>query len=172
MLLTVFLRSGWMSQGSISGILMEDLSAKNVTLPKNEVTAIARHIARPMWNWHVYVGYALAGMFAVRVLYIFTKGTKCGNPFSKKLTSMQERIQAAVYFLFYLSLGVTLLSGLMMKLGPSGYNRIFKPFHEPSLYFMVAFLAVHLMGILMGEHGDEKGVVSAMIHGGENDEKN
>ncbi len=163
-LLTVFLRLGWMSKESVGEIILKDLQQKSITISQADAQGIARDIRKPMFNWHIYIGYVLIGLYLIRVVYIFVKGVKFPSLFSKNITSKQK-LQSVIYVLFYIVLGITLLSGFLIVNGPKDYKELLEAIHKPSLYFMIVFLIFHFAGIFIGEKTTEGGVVSSMING-------
>ena len=44
-----------------------------------------------------------------------------------------------------------------------------KSFHGFCMYLVLAFIAVHLIGVFLAERKDSKGIVSDMINGGSED---
>ncbi len=163
-LLTVFLRLEWMSKENVGEIIFKDLQQKNITISQAEAQSIAKDIRKPMFNWHIYLGYVLIGLYIIRVLYLFIKGIKFHSPLSGNST-FKQKFQAVIYILFYIILGITLLSGFLIVNGPKDYKGFLEEIHAPALYFMLGFTILHFIGIFIGEKTTEKGVVSAMISG-------
>ena len=158
-LLTVFLRLNWMEKNHVAGILMDKLSLINITITREQAIKIAKQIRKPMFDWHIYIGYAASGIFALRVLYNFLH-KKMYDPKTPK-----EKFQLWVYRLFYVLLGVTLITGLYMEFGPDFLNDLSEEIHKLTLYFVIPFLILHFTGILIAEFTNKKGVVSKMIGG-------
>ncbi len=158
-LLTVFLRLNWMEKNHVAAILTDKLSALDITLSKEQAIKIAKQIRKPMFDWHITIGYVAAGVFVLRMLF-HIKNKKAFNPVTKK-----EKFQIWVYRVFYALLGVTLITGLYMEFGPDFLGDIVEEIHKLSLYYMIAFLFLHFGGILLAEFGSKKGIVSKMIGG-------
>ncbi len=62
-LITIFLRMTWMNKHHVAGIIQDYLATTNQTLAYDDITLLAKQIRRPMWNWHIYIGYILVGYF-------------------------------------------------------------------------------------------------------------
>lgn len=166
-LVTVFLRIYWMNKDHIAGILNSGLTELNITLTKEQLTKIAKQIRKPMWNWHVYIGYVLTGLFIVRLMLPVVGQMKFSNPFSK-ISTGKEKIQSWIYLIYYTGLGITLITGIIIENGPRSMKNSMESIHVLSLYFMILFLILHLGGIILGEHTTKKGIVSKIIGGGIN----
>ncbi len=158
-LLTVFLRLTWMEKNHVAGILMENLSAIDIELTKEQAIKIAKQIRKPMFEWHLTIGYIVSGIFVLRIFY---------NVFNKKNYNPQtarEKFQVWVYRIFYFLLGITLITGLLIKFGPDSIYRITEDIHKLTLYYMIPFLILHFTGIFLAESGSKKGIISKMIVG-------
>jgi putative ABC transport system permease protein len=76
-----------------------------------------------------------------------------------------------IYLLFYLVLAIAVVTGICLSLVPwypeLRYYRPIRILHEMTMYFVLAFTWVHLIGVLRAERKEQtKGIVSAMINGG------
>ena len=158
-LLTVFLRLYWMEKNHVAAILTERLSLLDITISKEEAIKIAKQIRKPMFDWHITIGYVVSAIFALRILYNSMQ-KRMYNPVTSK-----EKFQLWVYRVFYLLLGVTLLTGLYMEFGPDYLNDFAEEIHKLTLYFVIPFLILHFTGILIAEFTSKKGIVSKMIGG-------
>ena len=162
-MLTVFLRLTWMEKNNVAEILVNSLRAINIDIAYDKAIKVAKNIRKPMFDWHITIGYFVTGIFVLRMLFhIFNKGNY--NP-----KSVKEVFQAWVYRIFYILLGFTLITGLLMKFGPESIEDTAETVHKLSLYYAIAFLILHFGGILIGENTNAKGVVSKMIGGGKKD---
>ncbi len=157
-LFTVFLRTGWMNKDHMAQIIMN--SGNNIS--EENAIKIAKAIRKPMFNWHMYMGYFVCAIYVLRLIYIAVY-KNLGLKF--KQGNVKEKFQTSVYIIFYLVLGITLISGLFIELGPKAYKGFFESIHQPVIYFMVVFLIIHLAGIFIGENTTTKGIVSQMISG-------
>jgi len=169
-LLTVLLRQNWMNKNQIGEILLKQLSDKGVQLSKADSVKIGKAVRYPMWRYHVWSGYVLIGLYMIRMLVFRFQGVTFKSPFKKKLET-KERFKSIIYVLFYICFGITLLTGILMVWLPRKeswrqLHQVAKLVHVQSLYYSVAFILLHLGGLVLGELGKDKGIISKMIHGG------
>lgn len=160
-LITVFLRLNWMEKNHVAGILIDKLSALDIDISKDQAIKIAKQIRKPMFDWHITIGYVVTGIFVLRMMF-HIKNKRSFNP-----TTTREKFQLWVYRIFYVLLAGTLITGLIIELGPKSLKKSIETIHKLTLYYMVAFLILHFGGILLAELGSKKGIVSKMI-GGDN----
>ncbi|TWP23756.1 cytochrome b/b6 domain-containing protein [Apibacter muscae] len=166
-LITIFLRLGWMNKNIMATIIFNNLQENNIKITQKEAVSIAKNIRGNMFNWHVYIGYVLLGLYLLRITYIIIKKGKFRTSSLIKY-SLKKKFQSLVYLIFYIGLGITLITGLLIQNAPKEYAQSLKSIHQLSLYFMLIFLVFHMIGIFIGEKSTDKGIVSAMINGGDN----
>lgn len=159
MLLTVFLRLNWMEKNHVAAILVDKLSALDIEITKDQAIKIAKQIRKPMFDWHVIIGYVVTGIFVLRMIF-HIKNKKSFNPITKR-----EKFQLWVYRIFYVLLAATLTTGLIIEFGPKSIKKSIEAIHKLTLYYMIAFLILHFSGILLAEIGSKNGIVSKMIGG-------
>jgi cytochrome b561 len=159
MLLTVFLRLNWMEKNHVAAILIDKLSALDVEITKDQAIKIAKQIRKPMFDWHITIGYVVTGIFVLRMIF-HIKNKRSFNPITKR-----EKFQLWVYRIFYVLLAATLITGLIIEFGPKSIKKSIEAIHKLTLYYMVTFLILHFSGILLAEIGSKKGIVSKMIGG-------
>lgn len=164
LLLTIFLRSTWMSRDSISGIINDTLKDTDISLSKEQVGKIARNIRRPMWDWHIYIGYVLTGLYCFRLLLPAMGEMKFQWPFRKSLET-KIKFKLSTYLLFYVCVFISLVTGLLIEWGPQSIKEILEEIHGFSLYYLLVFMFLHFSGIILAEIGSERGIVSRMIGG-------
>ena len=158
-LLTVFLRLYWMEKNHVAAILMDKLSLIDISISKEQAVKIAKQIRKPMFDWHLYIGYVASGLFVLRVLYNFLHKEMYDPKTSK------EKFQLWVYRIFYILLGITLSTGLYMEFGPDYLSDFLEEIHKLTLYYVIPFLVLHFTGIIIAEFTSKKGIVSKMIGG-------
>ena len=71
LLITIFLRMTWMNKYNMADIIQTYLSGTDQSLSREQLIDLAKQIRKPMWNWHVYLGYVLVGLFSLRFLLPF-----------------------------------------------------------------------------------------------------
>jgi len=163
-LLTVFLRMGWMNKGSMGAIIQNNLAEQNIPLSSDDAASIGKKVRKPMWETHIIAGYVMTGLFVIRIILTWIQGMGFANPL-KAGVSQYEKFKAWVYIVFYLFLGTSLFTGLMKVLGPESTEHIMEEIHVLSLYFAVPFIVLHTFGVLIADAGKERGLISKIISG-------
>ncbi len=167
MALTVAARETFLDKSLVSSIIIEDLSINDITLSKEDAIDIAKDIRRSLWKWHIYIGYLFAGLVAARYLLFFTSSGRQNYIHCSEKT-LHKKGAAAVYLLIYASATILALTGLGMKFGEGlGFSEDFshtlEEIHEIAFYGMLALVTAHIVGVVIAENSDEKGIVSNMI---------
>lgn len=164
LLLTIFLRLTWMNKVNMADIIEKFLSEKDVSLTKDELIVLAKKIRAPMWQWHIYIGYILVGLISLRFLLPAFGEMKIQNPLNKQLT-IKEKFQRWTYILFYIGVIISLITGLIIELGPKEYKKSMEAIHVLSLYYLIPYLVFHLAGVMIDEFTNHKGIISKIISG-------
>ena len=113
LLLTIFLRLTWMNKHNIAAILQDYIIGTGQTLSEDQLIVLAKKIRQPMWDWHIYIGYVLVGLFSLRFILPAFGHMKIQNPLSKDLTA-KMKVQKWTYLIFYISVIVSLTTGLII----------------------------------------------------------
>jgi cytochrome b561 len=161
---TVLLRMGWMNKGNMGTIIYDNLAEKNVAISSDDAMQIAKKVRRPMWNTHIIAGYVLIGLFVLRIILTWVQGMGFANPL-KKGVSQYEKFKAWVYIVFYLLLGASLFTGIMLEFGPESIEHTMEDIHVLSLYYSIAFILLHTVGVLLADADKERGIISKIISG-------
>lgn len=164
LLTTIFLRLGWMEKNHIADIMDPYLREQGVELSRDQLILLAKKIRKPMWDWHIYLGYALTGLYVIRMLVPFFGEMRLSNPFSKAL-SQRVRFQFGVYLVFYVLVAASLTTGLLIEFGPKAFKKPMEEVHELSLYYLLGFIFIHFAGIFWAEFTHDKGIVSRIFSG-------
>ena len=90
LLITIFLRLTWMNKDHLAGIIKTYLSTTDQSLSQEQLIVLAKQIRKPMWNWHIYIGYVLVGLYCIRLALPFFGQMKFSNPFNKQLTLKEK----------------------------------------------------------------------------------
>ncbi len=159
MMLTVFLRLTWMEKNNVAEIITNSLAAINIDISYDQAVKVAKNIRKPMFDWHITIGYFVTGIFVLRLLfYVFNKGN-----FNPKTGS--EFFQLWVYRIFYILLGITLITGLLLKFGPESIEHDAETVHKLTLYYAIVFMFLHFAGLILAENTRKKGIISKMVGG-------
>lgn len=165
LLITIFLRLTWMNKHNVAEIIKDYLSTTNQVLTEDQLIDLAKKIRKPMWNWHIYIGYALVGLFSIRFLLPAFGEMKFQNPLSKELTT-KMKFQKWTYIVFYICVVISLVTGLIIELGPKEFKKPMESIHVLSIYYLLAFIIIHIGGVLIAEFTDQKGIISRIVSGG------
>jgi len=159
--ITGFLRMTYMSKKSTAAIVL--FQATDVS--KEAAAAIAKAILAPMWQWHVVFAFIMVAAVLVRLGYMTFKGVRFTNPFQKNLP-VKKRLQGLTYVFFYVCVLMSMVTGIIIKLGlfDEAHHTI-EAVHKWGIYWVPVFVVLHLVGVVLAEHSDEKGITSKMIGG-------
>jgi len=166
LLITIFLRLTWMNKNNMADIIQAYLSSTDQSLSQEQLIVLAKQIRKPMWDWHIYLGYVLTGLFSLRFLLPFSGTMKIQNPLIKSLT-LKEKFQKWTYIIFYVCVIVSLVTGLIIVWGPKTLKEPMEEIHILGIYYLVAFIVLHIGGILIAEFTNQKGIISRIVRGSE-----
>lgn len=164
LLLTILLRLGWMNKYHMSAIIQDYMTSINQPLTEEQSIVLAKKIRKPMWEWHIYLGYALTGLYSLRMLLPLFGKLPFASPFQKPLDA-KTRFQYGLYLVFYLLLAGSLITGLIIEFGPREWKKTTEEIHELSIYYLVGFMVLHIGGVLLAEFTSIPGIVSRVISG-------
>ncbi|MEM8521682.1 cytochrome b/b6 domain-containing protein [Flavobacterium sp. PL12] len=164
MLITIFLRLTWMNKTNMAIIIQDYLATTSQSLSQEEAIILAKKIRKPMWDWHIYIGYALVVLYSLRLILPFFGKMKFTSPLNPAL-SVKEKFQYWVYIIFYLCIAVSLTTGLIIVLGPKNLKDSMEQIHVLSIYYLLSFIILHLGGIFIAELTNQKGLISKMVSG-------
>lgn len=165
LLLTIFLRKTWMEKNHVAGIIQDFLADNGHTaLSEDEAILLAKKIRKPMWNWHIYFGYVLTGLYCIRLAVPFFGEMKFSSPFKTELDS-KTKFQFWVYLVFYVCTAISLITGLFIEFGTKNLKDQMEEIHVLSLYYLLGFMVLHFGGVLLAECTTQKGLISRIISG-------
>ena len=164
LLITIFLRLTWLNKENIAVIIENFLSETDQVLSQDQLIVLAKQIRNPMWQWHIINGYVLVGLFCLRFMLPMFGEMRIQNPLNEKLNA-KEKLQKWTYIIFYIGVVISLVTGLIIELGPKNLKEPFEKIHILSIYYLVPFVVIHLTGVLIAEFTDQKGIISRIISG-------
>lgn len=162
LLFTIFLRLTWMNKNNMADIIQNFLSTKDQSLSRDEIVTLAKQIRKPMWQWHIYTGYVLTGLFCLRLTLPLFGKMKFANPFNSQL-SLRVKFQYWVYIIFYACLTTSLVTGLIIEFGPKSMKKTMEDIHVLSIYYLIPFLVLHIGGVLFAEFTSSPGIISRIV---------
>lgn len=160
------------------------LSKGGVTLNQEQSRELGHIIADRIWEWHVYMGLALAAFWLLRVA-LELRGPAPVR-FSTRLLATARRYRLApqaehkdarhalfaktTYALFYAFLTVMSLTGLALTWADDvaflgSIEHTVKDIHGVTMYLIIAFFVVHVVGVVWAELTKDHGLISRMIGG-------
>jgi cytochrome b561 len=163
LLLTVFLRLTWMNKHNVAAIIQDFMKSTDQILTEDEAISLAKKIRKPMWMWHIYIGYVLVGLFTIRFSLPFFGEMKFQSPFKK--STLSEKFKSWVYIVFYICVTISLTTGMFIEFGPDSLHEIMEEIHVLSIYYLLSFIVIHLSGVLIAEFSNEKGIISRIVSG-------
>ena len=66
---------------------------------------------------------------------------------------------------------ISLATGLLIVWGPEAWEKPLEQVHVLGIYYLLAFIVVHLTGVVKAEFTDGKGIISRMISGADSTEQ-
>lgn len=165
---TIFLRLTWMNKNNMADIIRTYLSTTNQSLSEEQLLVLAKQIRKPMWNWHIYLGYILTGLFSIRFLLPLLGEMKFQSPFAKGI-SVKEKFQYWTYIVFYSCVVISLTTGLVIEIGPKNLKEPMEEIHVLSIYYVVPFIVIHLGGVFLAEFTNQQGIISRIVSGSKQD---
>ena len=170
LLFTIFLRLTWLNKFNVAAIIQEYLSGTDQTLTQDQLIVLAKKIRQPMWDWHIYLGYILVGLFSIRFILPAFGQMKFQNPFARNL-NVKEKFQKWTYLIFYVCVLVSLVTGLIIEFGPKDLKKPMEEVHVLGIYYLLAFIGIHLAGVLIAEFTEQNGIISKIIRGSKSEEQ-
>lgn len=167
---TIIMRETWFEKHALADKmytyttkLLQDIGQQEAAtkLQKDDFIKLAKSIRNTMWNLHVYTGYFLMAIYAIRLGLLFSGKLTLLNPLSQKGT--KNKFKAAVYLTFYICLGCSLLTGVIMVNGPESLGEPLESVHVLSKYYVMPFIIIHFAGLIIAEYTDQKGIAGKMI---------
>ncbi len=178
-LLTVLVDSTLLKKRTIRQVIKSELG--NVS--DQQAKSIAHTLNDKVWEFHTYFGYVLAALLLFRIgMEFFQKRDQ--KLFRKVKSAYQqyhifkknrklarhELLVKVLYFVFYLLILVMVCTGLSLAFEDDipalKAIHAIRQIHSFCMYLILAFIVVHIIGVLLAERKEGKGIVSDMINGG------
>jgi len=183
-LITVLLNSTLFDVRDNTNYVRAQLKDAGAVVYAEQAKNVAHGLEDKVWGIHIYFGYGLAALLLFRLISELINPDK--HKFFGKLkltyaayknnrpdkTARHDLFVKFLYIIYYIIMIIIVLTGLSVAfddiLGISkSLSHSIKEIHGFCMYLIIAFILVHIIGVLLAERKDGKGIVSDMIHGGE-----
>jgi Ni,Fe-hydrogenase I cytochrome b subunit len=155
-------------------------------LTKEQGMNIARLMSERLWDWHIGIGLALAAFWLYWLVLQLT--APAGQRFGARLRAAAQHYRLAPpaarpdaqhtllaklsYLAFYLFISVMVLTGLALTWADDvawlhGIEHTVKEVHNVTMYLIIAFVAMHIVGVVWSEITKDRGLISRMVSGEE-----
>ena len=160
------------------------MAKENITLSVKQARSLTHILSERIWEWHIYLGLALAAFFLLRVVLELRGPAEMR--FSARLLAVARRYRLAApaekgdagsdlfakssYGLFYVFLTIMVITGLILTY----HNEVAffdqiehtaEEVHNVTMYLIIAFFVVHLAGVVWAEITKDNGLISRMVSG-------
>lgn len=161
---TIFLRLTWLEKFGVAEIISAYAADQQIDISQDQAVTLAKKIRKPMWQWHIWLGYAITAVYVLRMLLPLFGRMRFASPHQAGLTT-QTRWQYLIYLVFYVLLGASLTTGLLIEFGPDAWHEAVEEAHVLSIYYFVAYMVLHLGGVFLAEFTHLPGLISRVISG-------
>lgn len=182
-LLTVLSNSTLTNSRKNGVIIKNKLTEDGIAVTDKLARSAAHELSDKVWEIHTYFGYVLAGLVVFRLLMEFfqladQKFIRTLKKAYLNFKTVKENRELArhdfwvktLYAVFYLMIIVMVLTGLCLAFEDNvpalKAIRAFKKVHNFTMYLILGFIFLHLVGVFFAERKDSPGIVSDMINGG------
>jgi Ni,Fe-hydrogenase I cytochrome b subunit len=183
-LITVMINSTITDDHQTGAFIKSELQKSGATVNDEQARSAAHALSDKVWDIHIYFGYCLAALLIFRLISEFFQLTD--QKFIRKIKSTYHQFQIkkknreiarhelavkTIYATFYILLLIMVITGLTLAFKkdlaiPRNISHTIQDLHGFCMYLVVAFIAVHLIGVFLAERKESKGIVSDMINGG------
>lgn len=159
--ITVVLRESVMHKANMGLIMQTKLAEIGTVITSDQAVLIAKAVRAPMWDWHIYFGITVAVLLVFRIAMILKNG------FGFDADPKMQKVYM-LYKVVYGILSVMSISGLVLYWKLAGDAKdIVETVHMYVGWSLFAFVAIHVIGVILAEKSDQSGLVSRMINGRE-----
>lgn len=154
-------------------------------LGEEQLRGIGRLVSHRIWDWHIYLGVTLAVLLGWRLVAELAAPAlqRFAHRLRRSKEIQQDEPQAAFrlrhsvlvkysYLVFYLLLTVMVVTGLILVYADDvaalhQIEHTVKEIHNVNMYLLLAFVVLHIGGVVWAELNKDRNITSDMIHGGE-----
>ncbi|MBC7399259.1 MAG: cytochrome b/b6 domain-containing protein [Mucilaginibacter sp.] len=183
-LLTVLLNSTILKSQSTTPFIKDTLKESGAVVTDDQAKSVAHDLGDKVWEVHTWFGYGLVALLVFRlILEIFQLADQklirtIKNAYHQYFITKKQRelarheiVVKTIYAVFYLMLITMAITGLFLAFEDffepyKAYRHAIKEVHGFIMYLILGFITIHIIGVLLAERKDSKGIVSDMINGG------
>ncbi len=153
-------------------------------LSQNQGRQLAHLVSDRIWDWHIVTGLILVAFWVLRLL-LEVRGPaerRFTTRFALVLHNFRQAAPAergakgealfakSTYLAFYLMLAVMAVTGVLLTWADDyeSLHRIehtVKEIHEVTMYLIIGFSLVHIVGVVWAELTKDHGLISRMVGG-------
>ncbi|WP_461448519.1 cytochrome b/b6 domain-containing protein [Mucilaginibacter sp.] len=182
-LLTVLLNSTLLKTRKNAAAIKASLQASGITVTDQQARSVAHELSDRVWTIHTYLGYTLAALLLFRLVLEFFQFAD--QKFIRKIKTAYHQYQKVkeqrelgkhefwvktLYAIFYLMLLTMVLTGLCLAFEDDvpllKSIHVFREIHSFTMYLIIGFIIIHIVGVFLAERKESSGIVSDMINGG------
>lgn len=182
-LLTVLLNSTLLDTRQNTTLIQGNLHDSGVIVTDRQAHSVAHELSDKVWMIHTYFGYTLAALLLFRLILEFFQLAdqkfigKLKSAYHHYIITKKQREIArhefwvkTIYAVFYLLMLIMAVTGLCLAFEDDvpllKSIHAIREIHGFTMYLIIAFIIVHLVGVILAERKDSHGIVSDMINGG------
>ncbi|MCC8425626.1 cytochrome b/b6 domain-containing protein [Mucilaginibacter sp. UR6-11] len=183
-LLTVLINSTLLDRKTNAPFIKETLQKSGAVVTDDQANSVSHDLGDQVWAIHTYFGYALAALLLFRIILEFFQVAdqklmgiikhayhQYNTTKKNRELARHEMVVKTLYAIFYLLLVIMATTGLFLAFEDffAPYKSIrhsVKEVHGFTMYLIIGFIVIHILGVLLAERKDSKGIISDMINGG------
>lgn len=183
---TYLLRKTFLNYKENAVVIQNKLAEIGVVVADDKAKEIAKVFRDNMWQWHYYIGFMFAALLAYRLWAFMTHKDKFPTCKASWAVSELRKEQSAApkkclkefvkvkyaHVIFYTVAIYEAISGLVMYFHEAlGLQKeslhTIKELHEWAFWFFALFIVAHIIGVIKAEVTTDKGLISEMFNGGD-----
>jgi len=182
-LMTILFQKVIVNSRSAVPEFQQALTKDNVAITTQQGRAFAHIISERIWDWHIYFGWTLVALWVLRLGLQLTGPSELR--FSARLMEILRRYRLAppadkgkagkilfaksTYALFYLFITIMVTTGLILIYEDvswlKGIHHLAEETHNVTMYLIIGFILIHIVGVVWAENKEDHGLVSRMVGG-------
>lgn len=171
LIFTALFRMTWFSKKVNVPFFKDKLLEFGMQISDEQALILTKTIMERMWVWHNIFGFMLVALILFRIYAFVTKSEKCPLKKFKEAQDIKVKGVKFLHIIFYFITLYVVISGVVLFFkGDLGLTKeslkLVKELHEYTLWFFIAFVIIHIIGVIKAEVTTDKGLISEMFHDG------